>query len=135
MNLEGRSLAEVAAVVNRRLRESGVESVVVGESSVSIHVPQAYTSDHIDLALVTGFNRSKADLVAETPYVDQRPIREFCTIETAAGAQRALTVARKAVHNDRLSETLNAIETGDRRSSERLELARNRLSKIAGSNL
>jgi len=187
MNLTGLTLPEVAAIVYQRLREVGVESVVVGGSSVTIHVPAVYTSADIDLALISGFNRLKVarglgeigfhesgrdfvhpetpytiDLVAETPYVDQRPIREFCTVKTTTGlvrtyciedaiadriaawvhwsdsesldvAERAVAASREAIRAERLTFALNALETGDRRGTERLELARSRLSKIVGS--
>ena len=189
MNLEDLTLAEIAAVVYRHLREVGVEAVVVGGSSITIHVPAVYTSADIDLALISGFNRSKVaktlerlgfhergrdfvhpgvpytiDLVAETPYIDQRAIKDFATVHTSEGpvrtyyiedaaadriaawvywsdsesldvAERALSAAAKNVERDRLAAALDAIEAGDRSSKDRLNLARGRLSKIVGSIL
>jgi len=187
MNLKGLTLAEIGAVVCRRLSDAGVEAVVVGGSSVTIHVPAVYTSNDIDLALISGFNRNKAakalkelgfresgrdfvhpdspyaiDLVAEIPYVDQRPIRDFCTVTTPAGpvrtyyledaiadriaawvhwsdsqslkvAESALAASHEKIGGDRLSAAIAAIEAGDKRREERLRLARSRLSKIVGS--
>lgn len=176
-------------MVYQRLHDAGIESVVVGGSSVTIHVPAVYTSDDIDLALISGFNRSKAaralgelgfresgrdfvhpqtpytiDLVAETPYVDQRPIREFCTVRTPAGpvqtyyvedaiadrvaawvhwsdseslavAEKALAASQTTVDAGRLAAAVSGLEPGDRPSVERLQLARRRLSRIAGNDL
>jgi hypothetical protein len=187
MNLSGLTLAELGAVIYGCLRNAGVEAIVVGGSAITIHVPAVYTSNDIDLALISGFNRNKVvkaleglgfresgrdfahpetpytiDLVAETPYVDRRPILEFCTVETSAGpvrtyyiedaiadriaawvhwsdsqslrvAERALTASKDTIRTDRLSAAIGAIESGDPRSSQRLELARGRISKIARS--
>lgn len=186
MNLEDATLSEVAAIVYRCLRESGIEAVVVGGSAITVHVPDVYTSSDIDLALISGFNRSRAaraledlgfqergrdfvhpksafsiDLVAQTPYIDQRPIREFCTLETNAGplrayyledaigdrvsawvhwsdseslkvAERALEPTRNRIDRKRLVTALDSIETGDRPSKDRLDLARAKLSTIIG---
>jgi hypothetical protein len=57
MNLQGLTLAEVAAVVNEALRAEGIRVVVVGGSAITIHAPDVYTSYDIDLAVVTGIDR------------------------------------------------------------------------------
>ena len=113
MNLEGRSLAEVAAFVCEHLRSSGFDAVVVGGSAITIHVPQVYTSFDIDLAVTNGARRhgfQKAleeigfhacgrnyahpdtvytvDFVAETPYIDQHAITEFIEVQTSLGVVR-----------------------------------------------
>jgi hypothetical protein len=146
-------------------------------------VPDVYTSHDIDLAILTGFDRpavAKAlreldfaedgrefvnpttpysvDLVAATPYIDQRPILEFDTIPTPAGpvrtyfiedaladriaawlywadsqslelAERVAAAARSRILRDRLESSVGALSTGDRVTEERMRVAHDRLQR------
>jgi hypothetical protein len=183
LNFQGQSLGEVAAAVSNHLRSHGIEVAVVGGSAITLHVPDVYTSHDIDLAILTGFDRPAAakalrelgfsedgrefvnpttpfsvDLVAATPYIDQRPIRQFDTIPTAAGpvrayfiedaladriaawlywadsqslevAERVASAARSRISQDRLESSLAALSTGDRVTEERMRVARDRLQR------
>ncbi len=175
------SLREVAAIVSRRLEKDGMRVVVVGGSAITSHAPKVYTSHDIDFAVLTGVNRKQIsaslqrlgfkergreflheksqfslDFVADTPYVDRRPIHDFQTIETAYGSYRTLTpedaiadrVAGFVHWNDRqgldiaeqlaaavsvnlrsrkLFEAIDDIDAGDIASRERLAFAKRRL--------
>jgi hypothetical protein len=183
MNLDGWSLAEVAAAVEAQLRAYGMSVAVVGGSAITIHVPQVYTSHDIDLAVTTGINhrrigealaglgfksygRSYAnettpytiDIVADTPYVDQRPIHDFDRVQTIRGdvtvlklqdaiadriaaflywqdsqsldvAERSLAAADPKIDWASLIATLEQLEHGDHDTNERFQLALEVLSK------
>jgi predicted nucleotidyltransferase len=110
MNLSGKTLAEVAAVVDHQMRQDGMRIVVVGGSAITIHVPSVYTSGDIDLAVTSGIDKPKIiaslgklgfrqdgrpfinsttpftiDIVADTPFVGDRPIYDVDEIETPSG--------------------------------------------------
>jgi hypothetical protein len=86
---------------------------VVGGSAITSYVPEIYTSKDIDFAAINGTSRRAfteavaplgfrpqgrdfvhsnsqftLDLVADTPYLDQRPITKFETIKTCCGSVR-----------------------------------------------
>lgn len=115
MTLKKCSLLEVAALASASLEEAGIRVAVVGGSAITAHVPHVYTSHDVDFAAINGTTRrafGKAlarlgfrargrdfvhsetrvslDLVADTPFVDQRPITQFTTVKTRFGAVRVL---------------------------------------------
>ncbi|HZY98199.1 MAG TPA: hypothetical protein VFE36_01365 [Candidatus Baltobacteraceae bacterium] len=77
----------------------------------------------------------------DAPYVDQRSIRRVAAwvhwsdSQSLNVAERALAASQKTIRSDRLISAIDSIETDDRRTAERLELARSRLSKLAGTGL
>lgn len=110
LSLKGASLAEVAARASRALEDAGIPVAVVGGSAVALHAPRIYTSKDIDFAALRGTTRREfaqavrrlgftpsgrdfvhpdtaytLDLVADTPYVDQRPITTFAKVRTRFG--------------------------------------------------
>jgi hypothetical protein len=99
------------------------------------------------------------DFVADTPYVDRRPIREFTTVRTAYGtyrtltaedaiadrvagfihwndrqgldvAERLVTALSRRLRPKRLFDAIDDIEVGDAASRERLEFARRRVREL-----
>lgn len=111
MNLAGKTVNEIAGVVSEQLRAHGIRVVVVGGGAITAHVPTVYSSEDVDLAVLTGVNhRSIAavlaeigflrsgrtyanettpfpiDIVADVPWVDQRPITDYERIDTAFGS-------------------------------------------------
>jgi hypothetical protein len=85
--------------------------VVVGGGAITAHVPTVYSSDDVDLAVPKGVNhraiaaalaeigfvrsgrnyankttRYPIDIVADVPYVDQRPITAYQRIDTEMGS-------------------------------------------------
>ena len=183
--LEGKSLVEVASIVARQLSKHGLDPVVVGGSAITAHVPEVYTSSDIDFAIPSGIDARKIsmalgeiafvregrsyrhsacaytlDFVADTPFIDQRPVQEFAEIRTAFGAfrvyyledaiadrvaafvhwsdsesldvaERSLRAGRKCVSRDRLLGALDALEPVDQPARLRLSRARERLDRIA----
>jgi len=110
LRLKGASLAEVAARASAALAENGIPVVVVGGSAITMHAPHVYTSKDVDFAAIRGTTRRAfaaalkslgftargrdfvhpdtpytLDLVADTPYIDQRPITAFATVKTRHG--------------------------------------------------
>ena len=115
MNLRKSSLLEIAALASKQLENSGIKVAVVGGSAVTAYVPRVYTSHDIDFAAINGANRREfadavrplgfyaesrdfvhpearysLDLVADTPFVDQRAITSFTTLTTRHGPVRVL---------------------------------------------
>lgn len=113
MSLQRGSLLEIAAQASANLERAGIKVAVVGGSAVTAYAPEVYTSKDIDFAAINGTNRRlfgsavaelgfrpdgrdfvhpetpyTLDLVADTPYVDQRPITEFATLTTRFGPVR-----------------------------------------------
>jgi len=113
VSLRGSSLLEVAAQASGYLERAGIRVAVVGGSAVTAYAPEVYTSKDIDFAAINGANRREfgsavaplgfkpdgrdfvhpdtpytLDLVADTPYVDKRPITEFQTLPTMFGPVR-----------------------------------------------
>ncbi len=183
MNLDGWSLADVAAAVEAQLRAYGISVAVVGGSAITIHAPSVYTSYDIDIAVTTGMNHRRiaealaglgfksqgrsyanettpyvVDVVADTPYVDQRPIHDFDRVQTLRGnvtvlklqdaiadriaaflywqdsqsldvAERALTTAGTKIDWKTLAATLEKLEHGDDDTNQRFQLALETLSK------
>jgi hypothetical protein len=110
MNLKDASLIEIAALASKELEAAGIKAAVVGGSAVTAYVPDVYTSHDIDFAAINGASRREfgaavaklgfhasgrdyvnpdvefsLDLVADTPYVDQRAIKDFTTMPTRFG--------------------------------------------------
>jgi len=165
------------------LQRAGIAVAVVGGSAITSYVPEVYTSKDIDFAAINGTSRRAftqalaplgfrprgrdyvhpnsnftLDLVADTPYVDQRPITEFEMIKTRYGpvrvysfedaiadriaaflhwgdsqsldvAERALK-ARPAMTNwRRVSAALRKLDTSDPQAARRLRIALRRLRK------
>ncbi len=113
MSLRRGSLLEIAAQASANLEKAGIKVAVVGGSAVTAYAPELYTSKDIDFAAINGTSRREfgsavaglgfkphgrdfvhsatpytLDLVADTPYVDQRPIKEFQTLATRFGSVR-----------------------------------------------
>jgi len=113
MSLRRGSLLEIAAQASANLEKAGIKVAVVGGSAVTAYAPEIYTSKDIDFAAINGTSRREfssalaelgfkprgrdfahsatpytLDLVADTPYVDQRPITEFQTLKTRFGPVR-----------------------------------------------
>ncbi|HET9341307.1 MAG TPA: hypothetical protein VFO25_00080 [Candidatus Eremiobacteraceae bacterium] len=110
LSLKGASLSEVAAEASRALANAGIPVAVVGGSAVTLHAPDVYTSKDIDFAALRGTTRRAfaeavaplgfsasgrdfvhddtpftLDLVADTPYIDRRPVTTFVTVKTPHG--------------------------------------------------
>lgn len=184
MNLQGLTLAEVAAEVNAVLCGEGMRVVVVGGSAITIHAPEVYTSYDIDLAFVSGIERRAitqalakigflpqgrdfvnattpytVDIVADTPYVDQRPLHEFVDVQTTHGsvtvvqlrdaiadrvaaflywddsqslevAERALRANRTVVVWDDVSWALEQLDHSGPAFEKKFVLARDRLRNV-----
>ena len=115
VKMRGLSLLEIAALASKQLAKSGIETAVVGGSSITAYVPRVYTSHDIDFAAINGttwraFGAAVAklgfradgrefvhpatnislDLVADTPVVDRRVIKRFTMLKTRYGAVRVL---------------------------------------------
>ena len=177
-------MIDVAAKASTRLEEAGIEVAVVGGSAITAHVPEVYTSHDIDFAAINGTTRRafaeviatlgfavrgreyvhpesrfSLDLVADTPYIDQRPILKFATIESRFGPVRAylfedaiadrvaafvhwgdsesLDVAERAVRAKRSSTSwkrilrvLSDLDASEGEGARRLDLATNRLRRM-----
>lgn len=184
MNLEGRTVNEVAGLVSETLRSHGLRAVVVGDGAITAHVPTVYSSEDIDLAIVTGVNHRRiaealagigftrdgrsyvntttlfpVDIVADVPWIDQRPISDYQRIETALGAfdtlrledavadriaaflywddSASLDVAERAIAQasprppwERLRDALLQLESGPGAIGKRFDLAMTRLAAI-----
>lgn len=52
----GTPLRDVAGAVASALRDLGYEAVVVGGSASTLHAPDAYLSDDIDIVIVGGID-------------------------------------------------------------------------------
>src|SRR6202165_1993833 len=99
MSLQRGSLLEAAAQASDGLDTAGSTVAGVGGSAITAYAPEVYTSKDIDVAAINGTNRRQfgaavaelgfkpdgrdlvhretlytLDLVAATPYVDQRQI-------------------------------------------------------------
>jgi hypothetical protein len=181
MKFKNGSLLEVAAQASQALEQAGIKVAVVGGSAITSYVPSVYTSKDIDFAAVNGTSRRAftealaplgfypqgrdfvhprtrftLDLVADTPYVDQRPITEFETLDTRYGpvrvylfedaiadriaaflhwsdseslnvAERALSAHAKKISWRRISGSLRELDTSDLQTARRLKVALNRL--------
>lgn len=113
MKLRKRSLVEIAALATKHLEQAGIKVAVVGGSAITAHAPRVYTSHDIDFAAINGANRRafaaalvelgfradgrefvhpetrfSLDLVADTPFVDRRPITRFAILTTRYGPVR-----------------------------------------------
>lgn len=145
MRLKGASLAEIAALASAALARSDIPVVVVGGSAVTLYAPEIYTSKDVDFAAIRGTTRKAfaealeslgfaphgrdfvhpdtpytLDLVADTPYVDQRPITAFTTVATRRGPVRVLQF------EDAIADRIAAfVHWGD---SESLEVAERALT-------
>jgi hypothetical protein len=187
LTLRDASLAEVAAQASAHLELAGIPVAVVGGSAVTLYVPEVYTSKDIDFAAIRGTNRREfaaalaplgftaqgrdfvhpdspytLDLVADTPYVDQRPITTFATISTRFGPVRvyrfedaiadriaaflhwgdsqSLDVAEQAIKNlpgvtrwRSLERALRQLDSSDPDAARRLEVAIGRLRKASST--
>jgi hypothetical protein len=174
-------LAEVAAQASAQLDRSGIPVAVVGGSAITLHVPEIYTSKDIDFAAIRGTNRRAfaaavapigftargrdfvhedteytLDLVADTPYVDHRPITRFATVNTPYGkvrvyefedaiadriaaflhwgdfqslevAESAVEARRKTVRWSSLEKALRQLDASLPEAARRLEIAISRL--------
>ncbi len=115
--LAGLTLNELAAVIANHLKSDGIETVVIGGSAITAHAAQVYTSRDIDFATpggesvrrITaslariGFARHgriyahpdtayTLDFIADTPYIDQRPIVEYAELSTPFGSFKVYRV-------------------------------------------
>jgi hypothetical protein len=187
LRLKGASIAEVAAEASRVLAEAGIPVAVVGGSAVTLYAPEVYTSKDIDFAALHGTTRRTfaaalkplgftpsgrdfahpdtqytLDLVADTPYIDQRPITAFATIKTRAGpvtvyrfedaladriaafihwgdqesldvAGRALAAHPRVIPWSRIGSALGQLDASLPEAARRLEIAVNRLRTAHGS--
>lgn len=113
MSFRRGSLLETAAQASTYLERAGIKVAVVGGSAITAYAPKIYTSKDIDFAAINGTTRREfglavgelgfklhgrdfvhpnsvfsLDLVADTPYIDQRPITDFATLETRFGPVR-----------------------------------------------
>lgn len=181
MTFKRGSLLEVAAQASAALERAGIKVAVVGGSAITSYVPEVYTSKDIDFAAINGTTRRAftqavaplgflargrdfvhpkspftLDLVADTPYVDQRPITEFETMKTRYGPVRVYSFedaiadriaaflhwgdsqsldvaeqavkARAAVTNwRRIAGALRKLDASDPQAARRLRLALKRL--------
>jgi len=177
------SLLEVAAQASAHLERAGIKVAVVGGSAVTAYAPDVYTSKDIDFAAITGTNRREfssavaplgfklegrdfvhpetsytLDLVADTPYVDRRPITDFQTLRTKFGpvrvykfedaiadriaaflhwgdsqsldvAERALKARAATTEWRRIKESLRKLDARLPDAARRLKLALTRLRK------
>lgn len=151
MTLRKASLIEVAAQAAQCLERAGIPVAVVGGSAVTAYAPEIYTSKDIDFAAIKGARRREfalavgelgfqakgrdfvhpqspfsLDLVADTPYVDQRAVTKFATLETRFGPVRVYTF------EDAIADRIAAfLHWGDSQSldvAERVVAARGDLS-------
>ncbi len=183
MTLRRASLIEVAAQAAQCLERAGIPVAVVGGSAITAYAPKVYTSKDIDFAAIKGARRREfaqavgelgfratgrdfvhpqspfsLDLVADTPYVDQRPITKFSTIKTRFGpvrvytfedaiadriaaflhwgdsqsldvAERAVTARADLSSWARLRRTLGKLDASDPEAVQRLEVAAARLHR------
>ena len=181
MKFKNASLAEVAAVASKTLFDAGIPVVVVGGSAVTLHAPDVYTSRDIDFAALRGTTRRAfaaavaplgfrpagrdfvhpetpytLDLVADTPYIDQRAVTEFATVKTRRGpvtvykledaladrvaaflhwadleslgvAERALLETARAPSWSRIEAALRRLDATGAGTARRFELALSRL--------
>lgn len=99
------------------MSQSGIRVCVVGGSAITLHSPDVYTSHDIDLAVLTGIDRRAIetalsglgysregrsyvhprssftiDIVADTPYIADRPIKTYAEVETKLGPVRTLAI-------------------------------------------
>ena len=113
LTLRRATLTEVAARASAHLERAGIPVAVVGGSAVTIHAPEVYASNDIDFAAIRGTTRRDfaaavaplgfgasgrdfvhpesrftLDLVADTPFIDQRPITRFAKVSTRFGQVR-----------------------------------------------
>ena len=184
MTFKSGTLLEVAAQASVALQRAGIRVAVVGGSAITSYVPEVYTSKDIDFAAVDGTSRRAftqalaplgfrprgrdfvhpkssftLDLVADTPYVDQRPITEFETIKTRYGPVRvysfedaiadriaaflhwgdsqSLDVAEQALKARssktswrRVTAALRKLDTSDPQAARRLTMALKRLRNV-----
>jgi len=183
MTFKRGTLLEVAAQASAALQRAGITVAVVGGSAITSYVPEVYTSKDIDFAAINGTSRRAftqavaplgfrprgrdfvhsnstftLDLVADTPYVDQRPITEFETIKTRYGpvrvysfedaiadriaaflhwsdsqsldvAEQALKARAPLTNWRRISAVLRQLDTSDPQAARRLRTALKRLRK------
>src|ERR1700694_44364 len=183
MSLQRGSLLEVAAQASADLERAGIKVAVVGGSAITAYAPEVYTSKDIDFAAINGTNRRQfgaavaelgfkpdgrdfvhretpytLDLVADTPYVDQRPITEFATLTTRFGpvrvykfedaladrvaaflhwgasqsldvAERALKARAEVTDWRKVREALGKLDSSLPEAARRLKLALTRLRK------
>ena len=181
-------LADVAAIIAEHLQRHGIQMCVIGGSAVTVHAPVIYTSLDIDLAILTGIKRrhlepmlqqlgyskrgrsfvharSKwtVDIVADTPYIGDRAIREFAEIRTRHGIVRtyvledaiadrvagwlfwsdseALAVACNVLAGkvreiswQRVSDAILALDASDPMTAQRREFALSELRRVYSSN-
>ena len=181
-------LADVAAIIAEHLQRHGVEMCVVGGSAVTVHAPVIYTSLDIDLAILTGINRRRlellleelgyskrgrsfvharskwtVDIVADTPYIGDRAIREFADVRTRHGIVRtylledaiadriagwlfwsdseSLAVARSVLANKarevswkRVTAAIQALDASDAMTAQRRQFALNELRRVYSDN-
>lgn len=179
------SLLEVAAQATSILERAGIAVAVVGGSAITSYVPEIYTSKDIDFAAINGASRRAftealaplgfsprgrdfvhpeseftLDLVADTPYIDQRPITEFETLKTPYGpvrvyrfqdaiadriaaflhwgdsqsldvAEQAVRVRAKLINWRQLSATLRKLDSSEPQAGRLLKVALTRLKKAA----
>ena len=181
MSLRRASLLEVAAQTSQCLERAGIQVAIVGGSAVTAYAPEIYTSKDIDFAAINGAKRREfalalselgfrargrdfvhpqssfsLDLVADTPYIDQRPITKFEILKTRFGPVRVYTfedaiadriaaflhwgdsqsldVAERVVRAradlttwSHLRQTLRKLDASDLEAAQRLALAETRL--------
>lgn len=181
MKFKPGSLVEVAAQASAALEHAGIKSAVVGGSAITSYVPEVFTSKDIDFAAINGASRRAfaealarlgfrphgrdfvhprtsftLDLVADTPYVDQRPITEFEKLDTRYGpvrvylfedaiadriaaflhwsdseslnvAERALRARANKIAWRRIARALRKLDTSDPQAAPRLDVALKRL--------
>lgn len=115
MKFASMSLVEVAAAAAVHLRTHGREVVIVGDSAITLHVPNVYTLMDVDFAVTSGIDRRRVrlaltelgfrphgrvfvhpdtgyslDFVADGPYIDQQPVYDFAEVSTPNGNVRVL---------------------------------------------
>jgi hypothetical protein len=183
LTIRGASLGEVAAQASTHLEHAGIPVAVVGGSAVTLHAPDVYTSRDIDFAALSGTTRREfaaaltplgftakgrdfvhpessytLDLVADTPYIDQRPIKTFAMISTRFGpvrvyqledaiadriaaflhwsdsesldvAQRVVRARRSVLRWPALQRALNQLDASGAEAGRRLTFAVNQLRK------
>jgi len=113
LTLRRATLTEVAARASAHLERAGIPVAVFGGSAVTIHAPEVYASNDSDFASIRGTTRRDfaaavaplglgasgrdvvhpearftLDLVADTPFSDQRPITRFAKVSTRFGQVR-----------------------------------------------
>jgi hypothetical protein len=184
MTLKRGTLLEVAAQASAALQRAGITVAVVGGSAITSYVPEVYTSKDIDFAAINGTSRRAftealaplgfrphgrdyvhpnstftLDLVADTPYVDKRPITQFETLKTRYGpvrvysfedaiadrvaaflhwgdsqsldvAEQALKARRATSNWRRISAALRKLDISDPQAARRFRIALRRLKKV-----